>query len=68
MKTDKFKRISVAHDLTIKQRAAVRDAINEAKQKNGDVANMAQPGTSENWVWRVVGHKRTPQVIKVKIN
>ena len=57
---DRFKRISVAHDLTVNQRAAVKEAVTKAKQ---DTDTKPQSG---NWVYRVTNHQRNPRVTRIQ--
>jgi hypothetical protein len=62
---ERYKKISVAHDLTAKQRMAVKSALSQAQQAHSDAdTDTNQPG---NWVFRVVGSQRTPRVIKFKV-
>jgi hypothetical protein len=62
----RFKRISVAHDLTVKQREVVRCVLSKAKQEYSvETRDETQQG---NWVWRVVNHQRNPRAKRVKVN
>jgi hypothetical protein len=61
---ERYKKISVAHDLTAKQRAAVKTALSQAQQAHSEATETNQ---QENWVFRVVGSQRTPRVIKFKL-
>ena len=59
---DRFKRISVAQDLTVKQRSSIKEAINKA-QRDHDAS-----GEQGNWRFRVVGNPMNPRVLRVKLS
>jgi hypothetical protein len=64
---EKFRRISIAHDLTVKQREMRKAALEEAKlqQETDNATNDQQQG---NWIFRVVGQLNKPRVIRVRKN
>jgi hypothetical protein len=60
---DKFKKVSVAHDLTPKQREAVKSALRMAQEEANAVGNIEEKG---NFKIRVVGHLHKPKAIRIK--
>ena len=64
---DKFKNISVAHDLTPKQREAVKGALEVAKREQTSQEGAAGGSQSGNWVLRVLDQQKIPRVVKVKV-
>jgi hypothetical protein len=64
---DKFKKISVAHDLTPKQRESVKQMLTEAKQEQDEKDKSAGSSQTGTWSFRVVDQMTTPRVIRVKV-
>lgn len=62
---EKFKKVSVAHDLTPKQREAVKSVLRVAQVETNAVGNNEEKG---NFKIRVVGHLHKPKVIRIKTN
>ena len=60
---DRFRKISVAHDLTANQRAAVRKALSDARHEH----ETQDPSQQGNWVFRVTNHQKNPKVSKYKV-
>lgn len=60
---EKFKKVSVAHDLTPKQREAVKAALRGAQEENNAVENKEEKG---NFKLRVVGQLHKPKAIRIK--
>ena len=64
---DKFKKISVAHDLTPKQRESVKRMLTEAKKEQEEKEKSAGSSQTGSWSFRVVDQMTTPRVIRVKV-
>ena len=64
---DRFKRISVTHDLTVKQREAVKEALEAAKREQNSQASAGGGSHSGNWKLRVVDQQKVPRVVRVKV-
>jgi hypothetical protein len=54
--------ISIAPDLTEKQRKAEKDMISEAERRNKE--ELTEEDHSKNWVWKVVGKKGQKRLVK----
>ena len=65
--TEKFKRISVAHDLTARQREAVKEVLKAAKREQEAREGGMGGDTSGNWVLRVVDQQRVPRVVRMRV-
>ena len=65
--TEKFKRISVAHDLTARQREAVKEVLKAAKREQEAGEGGMGGDTSGNWVLRVVDQQRVPRVVRMRV-
>ena len=59
---EKYKKISISHDLTVNQREAVKNALAKAREEHQD---QSQQG---NWVLRVVNHQSIPKILRVKLS
>ena len=64
MKLAQYKELSIAHDLTPRQREEVRKNVKQAKQS----VALEEGIGSENWKYRVVGQGSKIKVIAVKRN
>ena len=64
---EKFKKISVAHDLTPKQREAVKGALEVAKREQVSQDGAVSGSQSGNWVFRVLDQQKIPRVVRVKV-
>jgi hypothetical protein len=64
---EKFKKISVAHDLTPKQREAVKGALEAAKREQLSQDGAVSGSQSGNWVFRVLDQQKIPRVVRVKV-
>ena len=64
---DRFKRISVTHDLTVKQREAVKEALEATKREQNSQASAGGGSDSGNWKLRVVDQQKVPRVVRVKV-
>lgn len=64
---EKFKRISVAHDLTAKQREAIKGALEAARREQDAKATSSGGLEAGNWKFRVVDQQNLPRVIRVKV-
>lgn len=64
---ERFKRISVAHDLSARQREAVKGALEEARREQG-AQSVAVGSQSGNWVLRVVDQLKIPRVVRIRVD
>ena len=60
-----FRKVSVANDLTVKQRLMIRSMVLEAKDQHDQADTNKQDG-SENYRFLVVGLQSNPRVIKTR--
>ena len=65
---DKFKKISVAHDLIPKQREAVKLALASARREQETQDGVTGGSQSGNWLLRVVDQQKIPRVVKIKVS
>ena len=64
---ERFRRISVAHDLSARQREAVKGALEEARREQG-AQSGAVGSQSGNWVLRVVDQLKIPRVVRIRVD
>jgi hypothetical protein len=64
---DKYKGISVAHDLTWRQREAVREVRERAREELDEELKGKEEGVKENYRIIVVGQTRKPKAIRIPI-
>lgn len=62
---DKYRIVSVANDLTPKQRQLIREMVQDAKEQH-DAVNTEERDSSENFRFLVVGLQSKPRVIKTR--
>jgi len=64
---DKFRKISVAHDLTAKQRESVKQMLMDAKKEQDEKEKSAGSSQTGSWSFRVVDQMTMPRVVRVKV-
>ena len=64
---DRFRKISVAHDLTVKQREAVKGLLEAAKREQDDKEKMEGAPQPDNWAFRVVDQDKVPRVVRIRV-